>query len=132
MAGATGELRSRTLHGFGVAGFALSLPRNIAMSSFAASAASVAEDNFRETAFFSVHARAEPGVMPRVLEYFAKRGLVPSFWHSAVSGTDQARLTIDIQMSGLERETTDYIAACLRQIACVEAVLSSCQRRGGG
>ncbi len=60
--------------------------------------------------------------MPRVLELFAKRGLVPSFWHSAVSGADQARLTIEIQMSGLGREITEYIAACLRQIA---------SRRGG-
>jgi acetolactate synthase small subunit len=91
--------------------------------------ASVAETNFFETAFFSVHARAEPGVMPRVLELFAKRGLVPSFWHSAVSGADQARLTIEIQMSGLGREITEYLAACLRQIAYVESVLTLCRGR---
>ncbi len=36
------------------------------------------------TACFAVHARAEPGVMPRVLEQFAKRGLIPSNWHSDV------------------------------------------------
>ena len=34
---------------------------------------------------FSVQARAEPGVMPRVLELFAKRGLVPQNWHSTGS-----------------------------------------------
>ena len=74
------------------------------------------------TACFSVHAHAEPGVMPRVLELFAKRGLVPSVWHSTVGGTG---LTIDIQMRGLERDLTDYIASCLRQIAYVEVVLTS-------
>ena len=42
---------------------------------------------------FSVQARAEPGVMPRVVELFAKRGLVPQRWHSAVSGE---ALTIDV------------------------------------
>lgn len=92
-------------------------------------AASVAETSPSESAYFFVHAQAEPGVMPRVLELFAKRGLVPSDWHSAVSGPDQARLTIEIQMRGLGREITDYIAACLRQIASVEAVLTYCQGR---
>ena len=40
-------------------------------------------------------------------------------------GTDQAELTIDIQMRGLGRDLMDYIAACLRQIAYVEVVLTS-------
>ena len=39
--------------------------------------------------------------MPRVLELFAKRGLVPSSWHSATSGLDDSELTIDIQMRGM-------------------------------
>ena len=77
------------------------------------------------TACFSVHAHAEPGVMPRVLELFAKRGLVPSGWRSATCGTDEAELTIDIQMNGLGSETTAYLASCLRQIAYVEVVLTS-------
>jgi acetolactate synthase regulatory subunit len=79
-------------------------------------------------ACFSVHARAEPGVMPRVLELFAKRGLVPSSWHSSTSGVDDGELTIDIQMRGMERELADYVAACLRQIADVEVVLISQKR----
>jgi acetolactate synthase small subunit len=91
--------------------------------------ATVAEANLPETACFSVHALAEPGVMPRVLELFAKRGLVPTLWHSAVSGADQARLTIEIQMSGLGREITEYIACCLRQIASVDSVLTLCRGR---
>ena len=89
------------------------------------SAATVAEDNTPVTACFSVHAHAEPGVMPRVLELFAKRGLVPSTWHSLRCGTDEGELAIEIQMRGLGRELTDYLAACLRQIAYVEVVLTS-------
>jgi hypothetical protein len=84
--------------------------------------ATVAEDDFFPTACFSVHAHADPGVMPRVLELFAKRGLVPSAWHSTVG---RAGLTIDIQMQGLARDLMDYIASCLRQIAYVEVVLTS-------
>jgi len=87
--------------------------------------ASVPDDDLSVTACFSVHAHAEPGVMPRALELFTKRGLVPSRWHSRVSATDPAELTIDIQMRGLGRELMDYIAACLRQIAYVEVVLTS-------
>jgi hypothetical protein len=114
-------------------------------------ATAVAEATLSQTAYFSVHARAEPGVMPRVLELFAKRGLVPSVWHSALSVSDRAvsdravsdragadragagadRLTIEIQMCGLGGDATDYIAACLRQITSVEAVVTCC-RDGGG
>ena len=87
-------------------------------------AASVADSYLPATACFSVHASAEPGVMPRVLELFAKRGLVPSFWQSSTSG-DREQLNIDIQICGLGSETIDYMAACLRQIASVEAVVTS-------
>jgi acetolactate synthase small subunit len=96
------------------------------------SSAAVSDDNLPVTACFSVHAHAEPGVMPRVLELFVKRGLVPSAWHSATNGTDRAELTIDIQMRGLDRDLTDYIAACLRQITFVEVVLTSEQHGTSG
>jgi hypothetical protein len=66
--------------------------------------------------------------MPRVLELFAKRGLVPTSWHSRVNGQE---LTIDLQMSGLDGEAASYIAACLRQIASVEVVLISEKRSLG-
>ena len=85
-----------------------------------------------EAACFSVHARAEPGIMPRVMELFAKRGLVPSSWHSATSfpleNGRESELTIDIQMRGMPAETADFIAARLRQIADVEVVLTSRKR----
>jgi hypothetical protein len=70
--------------------------------------------------------------MPRVLELFAKRGLVPSSWHSATGGPlengVESELTIDIQMRGMAAETADFIAARLRQIPDVELVLTSQKR----
>jgi acetolactate synthase small subunit len=95
-------------------------------------AANPADDELPVTACFSIHARAEPGAMPRVLELFAKRGLVPSVWHSATCETDQTLLTIDMQMRGLGREVMDYIAACLRQMPFVEVVLTSEKRSIAG
>ena len=88
-------------------------------------AATTADDEFPVTACFCLHAHADPGAMPRVLELFAKRGLVPSAWHSATCGTDRARLTIDIEMQGLRRDGMEYIAACMRQMPFVEVVLTS-------
>ena len=61
--------------------------------------------------------------MPRVLELFAKRGLVPELWHSAVVRPGN-RLTIDVEVAGLG-ETADYVANCLRQITGVEVVLTA-------
>jgi acetolactate synthase small subunit len=101
----------------------------IDMSS-AAVAVAAAERTNTELAVFSVHARTEPGVMPRVLELFAKRGLVPEYWHSAVSEADRERLTIEIRMNGLAHDLVGYIAACMRQITAVEAVLTLSSGRG--
>ena len=78
-----------------------------------------------QTACFSVHARAEPTVMPRVLELFAKRGLVPTSWHSATHGPADNELTIDVQMRGMAGDLAEYVANCLRQIVGVEVVLTS-------
>ena len=77
------------------------------------------------TLCFSVQAAAEPGVMPRVLELFAKRNLVPTRWHSAVVGPSGGELQIDIQVAGLAPEVSEYIARCLRQLVEVECVLTS-------
>ena len=84
-------------------------------------AATVAAAEPAATTFFSVQARAEPGVMPRVLELFAKRGLVPELWHSAAA---RKRLTIDIEVAGLG-DTAEYVANCMRQVPGVEVVLTA-------
>jgi acetolactate synthase small subunit len=79
----------------------------------------------RRVACFSIHAEAAPGVMPRVLQLFAKRNLVPSRWHSDRIGPGGRELAIDLQVQGLSPDLTDYIARCLRQLHDVETVLTS-------
>jgi acetolactate synthase small subunit len=71
---------------------------------------------------FSVHARAEPGVMPRVVELFAKRGLVPQRFHGTAVGS---MLTIEVHVHDLGADVADYVARCMRQITGVDAVLTS-------
>jgi acetolactate synthase small subunit len=77
----------------------------------------------KSTACFSVVADADPGVMPRVLELFAKRGLVPSLWHSKIAPTGE--LIIDLQMEGMEASMARQIAGCLRQMWGVSTVLTA-------
>ncbi len=83
---------------------------------------------------FSILAEAEPGVMPRVLELFAKRGLTPTRWHSDVIGPKRPgegrELAIDVQVNGLDVAAGDYIARCLRQVFQVETVLTSQKHMG--
>ena len=77
---------------------------------------------------FSIQAEAEPSVMSRVLELFAKRNLVPSRWVSDVIGPAGRELSIDLQVRGLSGETAHYVARCLRQLHYVDSVLISEKR----
>ena len=74
---------------------------------------------------FSVVAASEPGVMPRVVQVFAKRGLVPTRWYSTLSGPCGEDLHIDIQVVGLDAGLRSRIAESLRQMVSIETVLTS-------
>ena len=107
----------------------LSLDRS---DSAATSERSPAFEDPAATVCFSIQAAAEPGVMPRVLELFAKRNLVPERWVSGVHGPSDGdvpgrsgELMIDLQVAGLTRQDMDYLARCLAQITDVRSVLTS-------
>ena len=78
------------------------------------------------TARFVVSGAAEPGVAPRVLELFAKRGLVPDNFHARVA---HGRQTIEVRASAMTPDLAAYIGRCLRQIVHVERVLVSREER---
>lgn len=63
--------------------------------------------------------------MPRVLEVFAKRGLVPCQWHSSLSRPGGSELLIDIQVAGLAADVVARIAEALRQLVRVQSVLTA-------
>ena len=79
--------------------------------------------NNRDTVCFSVTAEADPSVMSRVFGLFAKRGVMPERYHAQVSGDGE--LHIDIQMAGLEDDEAEKYAQSMRQVFCVERVLTS-------
>lgn len=76
-------------------------------------------------ACFTVNAAASPGVLPRLVEPFAKRGLVPGELHSRRHGDT---LAVEIRIDGMTAELAEYLAACLRQIYLVDRVLLSMRR----
>jgi hypothetical protein len=71
---------------------------------------------------FSLVAKADPGIMPRVMALFAKRALVPDYWCSRLTG---AEITIDLQVACLDPDTALYLAACFRQMPGMSVVLMS-------
>src|SRR5262249_27295380 len=72
---------------------------------------------------FSIDVLPDAGLMARVLEQFAKRGLVPTRWHSDVIESDA--MQIDIQIVGLAEALGQDIARCLRSIVGVRGVLTA-------
>ena len=75
------------------------------------------------TQCFSVQALADPGTLPRVLEVFAKRGLVPGQIHAGRTQAPREGLTVDIHLEDTDTEQARLIAQELRRQFCVEAVL---------
>lgn len=80
---------------------------------------------------YSILARAEVSVLPRVLELFVKRGMLPRRCHSVVGGPAHDDLEIDLQVDGLEPDTADHIQRSLAQIVHVDRVLMSRAHRCG-
>ena len=92
---------------------------------------SAADQRSLSTWCFSVFAAPEPGVMPRVLELFAKRGLVPIRFHGDVVGDGPSDLVIDVHVGGLVDEAAAHVANCLRGLVHVERVLTATRRAVG-
>jgi len=76
-------------------------------------------------ACFSIQAEADPSVMPRVLELFAKRGMIPLRWHADLGGRRRDELTIDLQVDGVDRAKAELLAHAMRQMVAVVSVLTS-------
>ena len=73
---------------------------------------------------FSVQAEADVGLLARILDQFAKRGLTPSRCYSDADAAT-GRLHVDLQVTGLEPEQGSLIAQALRATVGVELVLTS-------
>lgn len=75
-----------------------------------------------EAVKYWVVSAAEPGVLPRLMEVFAKRGLIPYRWISVL--VDQM-LHIDIEIPATDTHEALRIAAAMRGVIGVETVLAA-------
>ena len=79
---------------------------------------------------YGVSADPSPGLLPRVLEFIAKRGLVPLTLHAVrclergPQGLEDT-LSVDLQVDGLDRDTANHVRNCLEQIVGVRHVSMS-------
>ena len=78
-----------------------------------------------QTACFSVHGAADPGLLPRVFGLWAKRGLTPTRCHSALFGPGDREIYIDLEMPGVNADLAAQVADEMRQIWGVSQVLMS-------
>ena len=76
----------------------------------------------------TVRTVADPGSLPRLMEVFAKRGLVPAKLFSVATGADE--LTVDLQVTGLDGDLGAIIANQLRSQVGIETVLTSVKTEG--
>ena len=81
------------------------------------------------TVCFAIQASAEPSVLPRLVELFAKRGLLPTALHSRCHETLDGPVNIDIEMTGLDRSLANYLQRSMRQVIGVDVVLISEKHR---
>jgi acetolactate synthase small subunit len=93
------------------------------MSSHSAGVEPVRGNNPPASFVFAVYADAEPDVMPRVLEQFAKRNLVPSRWYSALVDGVTPELQIDVRVDGVDDHVMGHIARCLENVVHVRQVV---------
>jgi acetolactate synthase regulatory subunit len=70
----------------------------------------------------SLRASAEIGVLARVIQHLARRGLLPSRLHGTESG-DQ--LLLDLQIAGVGEREGSILAESLRQVVGIDEVLTS-------
>ena len=83
-----------------------------------------------QTACFSVTADADPGMLSRVLGPVAKRGLVIDRVNALREEGADPVLLIDMQVSGLDDQGRDIVAAVLSQTVGVRSVLV-CDKHAG-
>lgn len=72
---------------------------------------------------FALAAEADPGMLPRLMEPFAKRGLVPERWAARTTGDgDEALLSVRCTVGGLTARQAETVAAFLAGVPGVVRV----------
>ncbi len=78
----------------------------------------------------NVHARfllqgpADPGLLPRLLEPFAKLGTVPTRVHATREAGDGTEMNVDLRLGDVPSRTAELIEIALRRVIGVSALIA--------
>ena len=79
-------------------------------------------------AYFHVTGPADPGLLPRLIEPFAKLGHVPARVHASRELGDGSQVMVDLRLVGVPRRTADLIERALRSVIGVQQVIAVIER----
>jgi hypothetical protein len=77
---------------------------------------------------FLLVAAAEPGLLPRVVEAFAKLGTFPSRVHASAEAGDGSEMTIDLRLNETQPRTAELIELGLRRVVGVRQLIAALDR----
>lgn len=92
--------------------------------SAAASAAATVPATDDVAARFLVQGEVDPGLLPRLLEPFAKLGTVPSRVHASREAGDGTTLTVDLRIAGVTPRQAELIELGLRRVLGVAQLIA--------
>ncbi|MBS0241315.1 MAG: hypothetical protein JSS20_04005 [Proteobacteria bacterium] len=87
-------------------------------------AAPVREACHSVSARYLVQGASDPGLLPRLVEPFAKLGTVPSRVHASREAGDGSDMTVDLRLNGVERRTAELIEVALRRVVGVRQLIA--------
>ena len=100
-------------------------------SSNAKASPALADRQFQPCAVAAtVHARfllqgpADPGLLPRLLEPFAKLGTVPTRVHATREAGDGTEMNVDLRLSDVAQRTAELIEIALRRVIGVNQLIA--------
>lgn len=88
----------------------------------ASQSATVAPENV--SARFLVQGPSDPGLLPRLVEPFAKLGTVPSRVHASCEAGDGSEMTVDLRICNVAPRTAELIELALRRVVGVSQLIA--------
>jgi hypothetical protein len=76
------------------------------------------------SARFLVQGPADPGLLPRLVEPFAKLGAVPSRVHASCESGDGSQMTVDLRLGGVAPRVAELVEFALRRVVGVSQLIA--------
>ncbi|MGE0700785.1 MAG: hypothetical protein AB7O57_16920 [Hyphomicrobiaceae bacterium] len=76
------------------------------------------------SARFLILAPSDPGLLPRLIEPFAKLGTVPSRVHASCESGDGSEMTVDLRLGPVAARTAQLVEHALRRVVGVSQMIA--------